>query len=246
MSKKRGPGEGSIYKRKDGLWVAQYTAYVETGKKIKYIYGKTRKEVAAKLASAIAERDSGIIFDCGSLSVERYLDRWLDSVEDTVKERTWQRHEEVVRLHLKPSVGKVRLDRLTAFQVQSLYRAKLDSRLSPRTVRIIHTTLHKALKQAAKWSLISRNVTEAVVSPRSPRKEIRPLSEGQVKILLEAAQGTELYALYVLAVTTGMRQGELLGLKWEDLDLEAETGITSVSWTGSIYATATPSIVASS
>ena len=223
MSKKRGQGEGSIYKRKDSLWVAQYTTYIETGKKTKYIYSKTRKEAAAKLAKAIAERDSGIIFDSSSLKVEKYLDRWLGTIRDTVRHGTWRRYEEATRIHIKPTLGNLRLERITALQIQSLYRTKLASGLSPRTVQIIHTTLHKALKQAVKWSLIPRNVTEAVDPPQSPKKEIKPLSEAQVKILLEAAKGTGLYALYVLAVTTGMRQGELLGLKWEDLDLQVET-----------------------
>jgi integrase len=219
LGRRRGKGEGSIYKRKDGLWVGQY--HVDTGlqKKTKYIYGKTRKAVAAKLAKAIADRDTGLFFDSESLRVGQYLDKWLGTVRDTVKDRTLQRHEEVVRLHLKPSFGKVRLDKLTAVQVQSLYLAKLDAGLSPRTVQIIHTTLHKALKQAVTWRLIPNNVARSVDPPQAPRKEIRPLSREQVKSLLAAAKETELYALYVLAVTTGMRQGELLGLKWEDVDL---------------------------
>jgi integrase len=129
-------------------------------------------------------------------------------------------HEEIVRIHLKPNIGKIKLDRLSALQVQSLYRLKLDSRLSARTVLIIHTTLHKALKQAVRWLLIPRNVTEAVNPPRPSVKEIRPLSAEQVKSLLGAAKGDRWEALYVLAVSTGMRQGELLGLKWEDVDLQ--------------------------
>lgn len=109
--------------------------------------------------------------------------------------------------------GKVGLDKLNAPQVRSLYAAKLDSGLSPRTVQIVHTTLHKALKQAVAWRLVPHNVAKSVDPPRSPKMEIRPLSGEQVRMLL-AAQETELYALYALAVTTGMRQGELLGLKW--------------------------------
>jgi integrase len=221
--RRRGRGEGSIYRRKDGRWVGQYAVHTDSGKKIKYIYGKTRKEVAVKLAKAIADKDAGMVFDAGSLRAGDYLDRWLDAIRDTVRQRTWQRHEEVVRLHLKPSLGNTKLDRLNALQVQSLYRAKLDAGLSPRTVRIIHATLHKAIKQAVKWSLVPRNVTEAVNLPRPPKSEIRPLTLEQVKVLLKATEGNKLEALYVLAVTTGLRQGELLGLKWEDVDLEAGT-----------------------
>jgi hypothetical protein len=106
-------GEGSVYQRKDGLWVARYVA---AGKR-KYVYGKSKKAVTDKLRE-----------------------------KDTVKERTWERHEQVVRLHLKPSIGRVKLQKLNALDVQELYRTKLDSGLSPRTVQIVHTTLHKALK----------------------------------------------------------------------------------------------------
>lgn len=119
----------------------------------------------------------------------------------------------MVRLHLVPALGTTRLDRLNALQLQSLYSSKLDSGLSARTVRMIHTTLHKALKQAVKWSLIPRNVTEAVDPPREQKTEISPLNEGEVRKLLEAVRGDKLEALYVLAITTGMRSGELLGLR---------------------------------
>src|SRR5215212_9113561 len=112
MSKRRGRGEGSIYRRKGGLWVGQYTVQTAEGTKTKYIYSKTRKDTATRLAKAISERDAGLIFDAGSLTVGAYLERWLDAITDTVKQRTWQRHEEVVRLHIKPVLGGARLDRL--------------------------------------------------------------------------------------------------------------------------------------
>jgi integrase len=221
MTKRRGRGEGSIYRRKDGSWVAQYTA----GDKRRYIYGKTRKDVAATLSKAIAERDSGVVYDSENLKVADYLDRWLDSVKDTLRERTWRRHEEITRLHLKPTIGSTKLDKLNAFQVQSLYRSKLDSGLSPRTVQIIHATLYKSLKQAVKWSLVPRNVCDAVTPPRVPRSEIKPLDARQAKKLLDMARDTQpgFYALYVLAVTTGMRSGEILGLQWRDVDLDVGT-----------------------
>jgi integrase len=223
MSKRRGRGEGSIYRRKDGLWVGQYKVQTPEGTKTKYIYSKTRKDAATRLAKAIAERDAGLVFDAGALTIGAYLERWLDTIRDTVKQRTWHRHEEVSRLHLKPALGNVRLGNLNALQVQSLYRAKLDSGLSPRTVQIIHATLHKALKQAVRWSLVPRNVAEAVNPPKPVKKEIQPLSAEQAKNLLKTAKETQpkLYALYVLAVSTGMRSGELLGLQWRDVDLRA-------------------------
>src|SRR5215218_7988906 len=221
MTKRRGRGEGSIYRRKDGSWVAQYPV----GDKRRYIYGKTRKDVAARLSKAIAERDSGTVYDSENLKVADYLDRWLDSIRDTLRQRTWVRHEEVTRLHVKPTIGGTKLDKLNALQVQSMYCQKLDSGLSPRTVQIIHATLYKALKQAVRWSLLPRNVCEVVVPPRVPKSEIKPLDARQAKKLLDTAWDTQpyYYPLYMLAVTTGMRSGEILGLQWRDVDLDAGT-----------------------
>ncbi len=220
MTKKRGNGEGSIYRRKDGRWVGQYTVYTAQGPKYRYIYGKTRAMVAEKLTKAMASRDSGLVFDAGNLTVGDYLDNWLrDSVGGTVRDRTFERHEQIVRLHIKPTLGRLKLNALAPAHVQGLYRDRLDSGLAPATVQKIHVVLHKALSQAMMWSLVPRNATEAVTAPRPTQKEIRPLDRKQVKALLEAACEDRLEALYVLAVTTGMRQGELLGLKWEDVDL---------------------------
>jgi len=187
--------------------VAQYTV----GDKRRYIYGTTRKDVAVRLNKAIAERDSGIVYDSENLKVADYLGRWLDSIRDTLRERTWRRHEEISRLHLKPTLGSVRQDKMNAFEVQSLYRSKLDSGLSPRTVQIIRTRLYKALKQAVRWALVPRNVCEEVVPTRVPKSEIKPLDTRQAKKLLVTTRDTQpyFYPLYVLAVTTGMRSGDL-------------------------------------
>jgi integrase len=213
---RRSRGEGSVYKRKDGLWVARYEA---AGKR-KYLYGKTKKIVTDKFREMLSSGGANLAPDADGMRVDEYLDRWLPTVKGTVKERTWVRHEEVVRLHLKPSIGWVKLQKLNALDVSELYQAKSSEGLSHRTVQIIHTTLHKALKQAVRWSLIQKKVTEAVTPPRPERKEIRVLSSEESKRLLRAARGSRFEALYILAITTGMRQGELLGLKWEDVDLE--------------------------
>jgi integrase len=213
---RRSRGEGSVYRRKDGLWVARYEA---AGKR-KYLYGKTKKIVVDKLRERLSSGVATLVPEADTMLVEEYLDRWLPTVKGTVKDRTWVRHEEVVRLHLKPSVGHVKLQKLNALDVQELYRTKLESGLSPRTVQIVHTTLHKALKQAVRWSLVQTSVTEAVTSPRPSSKEIRVLTSEEVKRLLHVVRGERFETLYVLAVTTGMRQGELLGLKWGDVDLD--------------------------
>jgi integrase len=222
---KRGNGEGSITRhKKSGLYMARYTIQTPTGTKRKTIYGKEREEVADKLIEALSNRNKGLVFDADNLKLGEYLGRWLtDSVRDTVRPTTFERYEQVVRLHIRPVLGKVKLKNLTSAHVRGLYRQKLDAGLSPRTVQYVHVTLHKALKQAIADGLIPRNVTEAVKPPQVLREEIRPLTPEQAKTLFEAAKGDRLEALYVLAVTTGLRQGELLGLKWDDVDMEAGT-----------------------
>jgi integrase len=222
---KRGNGEGSIFRKKDGGgWLAQYVVDHSGGRKRKTIYGKTRKEVADKLAKALSDREAGLVFDDEGLTVGGYLDRWLeDSVRDTVRLSTYQGYERIVRLHIKPSLGRLRLKALTPAHVRGLYCERLDSSLAPRMVQLVHVTLHKALEQAVADALIPRNATDAVRPPRPTTKEIRPLDREQARTLLEAAGGERLEALYILALTTGMRQGELLGLKWDDVDLERGT-----------------------
>jgi integrase len=217
---RRGNGEGTITRRKDGRWEGKYTVYTAEGPKRRALYGKTRKEVADKLTKALADRASGYTFDAENMTAGEYLDRWLnDSDRDSVRTSTYERHEQIVRLHLKPVLGHVKLAKLTPAHVQGLYRDKLDSGLSPATVQKIHSVLHKALAQALKWNMIARNAADAVKAPRPVPEEMRPLSPDEARKLIEAASGDKLEALYVLAVHTGMRQGELLALKWEDIDL---------------------------
>jgi integrase len=217
--RRRGRGEGSVYRRKDGRWVGQY----EVNGKRRYVYGRTRKEVAKKLTKAIAERDAGLFYDCENLTLAEYLDRWLDSIRGALAPRTVRRYEELTRLHVRPVLGKLRLSTLTPLQVQSLYRCKLDEGLSAATVVKIHTTLSKSLKQAVRWRLVPLNVCAAVTPPRIVKPEIRPLDAQQIRALLTAAEGTDLYALWVLLATTGLRIGEALALRWDDVDLNART-----------------------
>ena len=218
---KRGNGEGSITRRKNGGWMAQFTVYTANGRKRKTLYGKTRQEVATKLAKALSDREGGLVFDAEGLKLGEYLGRWLeDSVKGTVRNTTYERYEQISRMHIVPMLGGVKLKALSPTHVRGLYKEKLSS-LSPRTIQYIHVTLHKALKQAVRDGLIPRNATEAVKPPQVPREEISPMSPEQVKMLLDAASGDRLEALYVLAVHSGLRQGELLGLKWDDIDLEA-------------------------
>ena len=223
MSKKRGNGEGSIYRRKDGRWVGQYTIYTAMGPKYRYLYGKTRAAVAEKLTKAMADRNGGFIFDAGNLTVGEYLDSWLsDSVRGTVRPSTFERHQGIIRLHIKPSLGRVGLKKLTPAHVRRLHREKLDAGLTPATVRKIHSTLHKALSQAVADGLTPRNAAD-VKAPRPAPEEMQPLSEAEARAFLDAARGDRFEPLYMLAISTGLRRGELLGLRWKDVDLERGT-----------------------
>ncbi len=130
---------------------------------------------------------------------------------------------ELLQLHVLPILGKVQLQKLLPQHLQKLYNQKLEEGYAPQTVKHIHRVLHRALGDALRWQLVVRNVCDAVDPPRVPRKEMQALTGEQALQFLEAAAGDPLEALYVLALTTGMRQGELLGLKWTDLDLALGT-----------------------
>jgi len=243
VAKKNGNGEGGITRhKKSGLYMARYTVQTPTGPKRKTVYAKTRREVDEKLTRAKADRDKGLLFDADSLKVGRYLERWLaDSVRDTVKATTYESYERLMRLHLVPALGRVKLKNLTPTHVRGLYREKLDSGLSPSSVQRVHALLHKALKQAVNDGLVPRNVTEAVKAPKQSRKEISALTREQARVFLEATKGDRLETLYVLAIHTGLRQGELLGLKWDDVTLDRGTlqvrRILSAAKDGPIFTT---------
>lgn len=220
MAKRRDKGDGSVYERKDGRFIGEYT---DTNGRRRYVSGKSKPDVKTKLRKLLADKDAGITYDAGTLTVQDYLDQWLDSLKGSLRPGTFGRYEEATRIHVKPTLGKVRLSRLNALQLQKLYRTKIDEGLSARTVQIIHATMHKALKQGVRWSLIPRNAAESATPPRAVKQAIQPLTQEQMRTLLTAVQGDKLEALYVLACTTAMRSGELIGLQWRDVNLEAGT-----------------------
>ena len=220
MTKRRGNGEGTLYERRDGRWEGRYTVQTPSGPKRRTLYGRTRKEAAAKLTKALAAADGNLVFDDEALTVGAYLGRWLnDSVRGDVAHRTYHSYLYHVEHHISPALGRTKLKNLSPMQVQGLYRSKLDAGYKPSTVRYTHAVLSRALKQALRWGLVPRNVADAVDPPKVRREEVEALSPDQVKELLGAARGERLEALYVLAVYTGLRQGELLALRWDDVDL---------------------------
>src|SRR5215211_4491511 len=217
------PGD-RIRKRKDGRYEGRFVAMTPTGPKRRYVYGKKYKDVEKKLVALMGDATRGLVYYHENMSVGNYLEQWLETaVRGTVRPRTYERYRSIVQVHLVPAIGRVKLKSLTPAHVRGLYRQKLDGGLSPQSVVHIHRTLSKALKQAVSDGLIPRNVAASVKPPQPRREEMRPLSREQVRTFLDAVTGDRLEALYVVAVTTGLRRGELQGLKWEDIDLDAGT-----------------------
>src|SRR3954452_10022857 len=189
---KRGHHEGSIYRREsDGRWVASIDlGYVNGKRKRKAIYGKTRREVAEKLTASQRDRQLGLPVAPEQQTVAQFLTHWLETVvRPSVRPKTHESYAQLVRLYLIPAIGRHRLTSLTPQHVQSLLNERLSSGLSARTVQYMRAVLRRALGQALKWGLVGRNVATLVDGPRSTRPEVRPLSSGQARQLLDAVRG---------------------------------------------------------
>jgi integrase len=217
---KRGNHEGTIMKRSDGRWHGRLT--ISDGRR-KHIYGKTRQEVARRMIEMQHEIESGLPILDERQTVGQFLETWIEVAKSQIRGSSWRRYGDYVRVHLVPGLGRVPLAKLTAQQIQLFYARKLNEGLSSTTVHHLHGLLHRALKDALRMGLIQRNVTEMLRSPRRTTKEIMPLTQDQAVHFLEVVSGNRFEALYVLAVTTGMREGELLALRWQDVDLENAT-----------------------
>lgn len=217
MARKRGNGEGGINRRKDGRWEGRY----HVGKKRRSVYGKTRKEAAEKLAKAMAAKDGPAAFVPANITLAEFLAQYGDAARGTMKRRSFETYLDVARLHLLPALGNTKLKDLSREQVQKLYSRKRDDGLSAARVRRIHGVLSAALNKAVLWHLVSHNICKEVSPPRVEAPEIKPLTKEQAKRFLAAAETDRYHALYVLALTTGMRLGELGGLVWSNLRLDA-------------------------
>ena len=203
---KRGNGEGSIYRRKDGRWVGQYTFATPDGQKKRgYVYAGTREETRVKLTKAIADRDGGLAYDAGQLTLGEHVDRWLrHSVKDSVKPITHESYSSLARNHIVPALGRNSLKDLTPDHVRAFRASKLEAGLSSRTVQYLLVLLRQAFGQAVEDGLLPRNVAQGVrVKQIGDGEEVRYFSPEQAKALLAAAREGRLEALYVLAVHTG-------------------------------------------
>lgn len=222
---RRGANEGTIRKRTDGRWEARVVATGTDGRRVRRsLLGRSRAVVRDKLRDALRAEATGRLTSSDRLTVEAFLQQWLDgTVRPTKRPLTVESYAGIVRLHLVPGLGHHRVARLSPQQVQAFLNAKSAAGFSPRTVAYIRAVLRQALGQAERWGIVSRNVGKLVEPPRVPRHQIQPFDPVQARRFLVAIRRDRLEALYLIALCVGLRQGELLGLAWSDLDLDAAT-----------------------
>ena len=237
MAKKRANGEGSIRKRKDGRWEGRYTAGrdSETGKPIyKNVLGRTQSEVKEKLKTAIKATQSPDFSKTGQYTLGQWMDVWYENYAKVkVRPSSHQTYKGYIENHIKPNIGDILLEKLTTLDLQRLYKTllatgrvdRLESKgqpkgLSPKTVRNIHQILSSALKLAQEQRIILTNPAEGCALPKVEHREMKTLPVEQLQSFLREAKDSGVFELYYLELATGLRRGELLGLKWEDIDLE--------------------------
>ena len=226
MMATRGKGEGLIRKRANGSWEARIDIGRDSnGARVrKSVYGKTKKEVTEALTKLSSQKLDGMLIHDDQTTVEQFIDRWLeDSAALKVRASTLASYKQICRLHITPKIGRLKLSKLAPSHVQHLLAEMTRDGKSPRLVQMAYTMIRLALSVGLKWGVIVRNVAEAVERPSVERHEITPMTDEHAAKFLKAAKSDRLYALYVLALATGMRQGELFGLQRDDVDLNAGT-----------------------
>ena len=235
MPKRRANGEGNIRKRKDGRWEGRYTVGhdPETGKAIiKNVLGKTQAEVKEKLKTAI-EENVGIDYGkAKSFTVGSWLEVWMENyAKIKLRPSTFKTSQGFLRNHIKPQIGSIPLAELTSLDLQKFYKHLLEGGrvdrieakkkpkgLAPKTVRNIHQMICSAYNLAMEQKLVNKNPTQGCALPKVEHKEMKTLTADQLSAFFREAKETGVYELYYLDLATGLRRGELLGLKWTDMD----------------------------
>jgi integrase len=242
--KRRGPNEGSIYRRKDGRWVGQiHLGYDLDGKpKRLYIYGKTRREVAERVSTILAERAKGVYVPPHPMTVEEWARKWLDMKKVELRPKTIQLYFQELSLAIPelrgqgPGLGLLRLQEVKPVDIQNLLSLLAQEGYAERTLKKVFILLRTLFEEAVRLELLARNPLASLrppkVSPKeeAPRKAGRTLEPSEVRALLKAAQGHPLELFFRLLLSTGLRKGEALGLKWKDVDLERGELSVSRSW----------------
>ena len=230
MATKRANGEGSIYQRsQDGLWVAVLWVEDEFGgrPRRRYITGKLRIDVVRKLKALQRQVDDGLIVRDRSITVEQLFTRWHEDIlKHQVAPSTAGNYMTIAKHHIIPSLGKTKIAHLTTSEVDRLLARKMTTDLSVSTVQRIRSVLAQALDQANRWGWVNGNVAKLARPPRMVRTEGRSLTPEQARHLLDSLSGHRNEALYALMLSTGLRRGEALGLKWTDFD--PDKGLLSV------------------
>lgn len=236
MPKKRANGEGNIRKRKDGRWEGRYTAGhdPETGKPIyKNVLGKTQAETKEKLKQAMEEAKGLNIAKAGQYTVGQWMDVWVENYAKLkVRPSSHQTYRGYIDNHIRPDIGDIPLNKLTSLELLKLYKqllsggrvARTESEhqpkgLSAKTVRNINQIISSAMELAKSQKLISSNPTDACALPKLEHREMKTLTADQLASFLREAKESGVYEMYYLELATGLRRGELLGLKWDDIDL---------------------------
>lgn len=225
MARKSGrsaAGSGSIRKRPDGLWEARFTYLDELGvKKRRSIYAPTQKECRQKLTAALREVDTVGYKAPQRMSVGEWLDEWVATYCVHLKPRTITLYKETIEARIKPYIGAIAIQQLTNANVQRFCNAlsNREKPLSPKTVKNVHGVLHKAMEQAVVNKLIPYNPSDRIRLPKIQKPALHPLMDDDVAKFIQAVEGDPYEPLFLLALFSGMRQSELLGLQWEDIDL---------------------------
>lgn len=217
---RRGNGEGSIRRRSDGRWEALVS--LPDGRR-KSLYGKTRQEVARKLAEMLRDISKGLPVPLERLTVAAFLTDWLAMKQLDLRPSTYVNYETQLRRHVIPTIGHLTLTKLTASDLNHMYAETIRKGISPTTVYSHHLILHKALRDAMRADLVSRNVAELDMPPRKAHYEAQTFTVEEARRFLTAIATDRFQALYLLAIMTGMREGELLALTWPMIDLDSGT-----------------------
>ena len=217
MTGRRGNNEGSIYKREDGTWRSQITL---DGRRLSFT-GKSRQECQTWLKKTISQIDGGLSYAGANMLFSQYLALWMQTVKENRRQKTYIQYNGLLNRYILPEFGHHRLRDLHPIQIERYLSQRKAAGVGDRTCQLIYSTMFTALRAAVRKGLIGRNPMEAVEKPRvrNPKQKV-VLEPEQIQRLLIAAQGERLEFLYHLAVVTGLREGEIFGLKWEDVDLE--------------------------